>query len=256
MTTPPALKTAVGFLDWLDGNGRAIRDPDGRPPLICKFAGVTTDYNPSTKIMTLGGIAGATGATGATGPMGAEGDVGPIGPTGATGPTGPMGAEGDVGPIGPTGATGPEGPQGDVGPAQPLAVLYLGQEDSQTITSETPIEWSAAEVESGITWDVGTPDTITIVTSGVYQVSAGVGVAIGLGLEGCYIALYRNGSAVVAAQAMGTDAFSPCPHVSAALSLTAGDVLKVGASAIGSGSYTTNADPILTYLRMILVRAA
>lgn len=66
----------------------------------------TAEFDPETKILTIGVPEGLKGD---------KGDTGERGPAGETGPAGPAGSQGERGPKGETGATGPQGPAGQDG---------------------------------------------------------------------------------------------------------------------------------------------
>jgi BclA-like protein/collagen triple helix repeat protein len=180
------------------------------------------------------GDTGPIGPTGDTGPIGPTGDTGPIGPTGDTGPigptgdTGPIGPTGDTGPIGPTGDTGPIGPTGDTGPTGTLNITTYGYVyelatvADATVVGGADVPFSNNGPLSGVTHTAGTT-TVTVPTTGTYKINyyvnltAGVGSAIAIAVNGTVDASTNVTSLVAVGEISGT----------AMLSLTAGDVLTL-----------------------------
>ena len=104
-----------------------------------------------------------------------------IGPTGPTGPTGPAGATGATGPTGPTGAS-----------TTPVyAYVYeLATIADATVVGGADIPFSNLGPALSITHTPGTT-TITIPSTGAYQINFGVSITAGIGSS---IAVAVNGT--------------------------------------------------------------
>lgn len=169
--------------------------------------GATGAIGPTGAVGLTGAVGptGAVGATGAVGPSGAVGDTGAVGPTGAVGDTGavgPTGAVGDTGAVGPTGAvgaTGPVGPAGAVGligPTGGLGTLDFGYTYHLATIADSVVVGGADVIFSnngpqlGVTHTPGTT-TVTIATSGVYQIEYNVSITSGVGSD---LAIAVNGT--------------------------------------------------------------
>jgi len=124
------------------------------------------------------GLPGPKGIVGLTGPDGQMGSIGHTGPTGPTGPTGTTGLDGNqgptgaTGPTGTTGITGPTGPTGSTGPSfSQYAHFYFTSGTDTTISASSTLQFSGSSVQSsGITASLPS-DTITLVQTGVYEIS-------------------------------------------------------------------------------------
>ncbi|MGR5865598.1 collagen-like repeat preface domain-containing protein [Bacillus cereus] len=148
----------------------------------------------------LQGIQGLQGPAGPQGPEGPEGDQGPQGiqglqgPQGPAGPQGPEGPEGDQGPQGIQGLQGPQGPQGiqgvegDNGVTGPTGATgatgmnilqeygYFYSTNSTTINAGAQLPLTTTHFTTdGFSLN---SNNITIIHSGVYQITYGATVNI------------------------------------------------------------------------------
>ncbi|MDO4552889.1 MAG: collagen-like protein, partial [Bacillota bacterium] len=93
--------------------------------------------------------------------------AGATGPTGPTGAAGTAGATGATGPTGPTGATGATGATGGTGIPDILATI---NSDEQATTTDGPLAFSGAAVNSGTSIIHVSGDAVTTITQvGVYH---------------------------------------------------------------------------------------
>jgi Collagen triple helix repeat (20 copies). len=157
-----------------------------------------------------------TGPTGPTGPVvkGPTGPVGVIGETGQTGRTGPTGAVGITGPQGsalilidgPTGPTGNTSYTGPIGPTGPsiTGTVFLSyghfyfalsnDDDVLTVGAQQPF-FLTTNIANDITND---GQTLTILNSGVYQISFGFNATAVNGINKNCLALYLNNNYIYA----------------------------------------------------------
>jgi hypothetical protein len=198
------------------------------------------------------------------GPAGPPGGLGPVGPQGVTGATGP------AGPPGPStanavnsatttivlnGATAPTAGQvltaiSDVAAswqtpsASGLAYANL-YSDSATISALSgyiPGTWSSRVVASGLTTNTATGE-ITIVTTGVYLVTFDAVFAFdaGAGPQTMSFSLHKNGATFTGYPFSSGEAetinVKTNAGLSAVVSLTAADVLRMAYSTVGGFSW-------------------
>jgi hypothetical protein len=122
------------------------------------------------------------------GPRGFRGPVGSTGATGPLGPTGPQGLEGPIGPTGPTGAPGVTGPTGGV----TLAFGSLrGDEAFRPVLFGSNIDFSIAGPSLNTIPDP-TTNNITLLDSGVYEISASLEIIVDAAGEGIDFSLFNE----------------------------------------------------------------
>lgn len=195
----------------------------------------------------LGSPTGPTGPAGSTGATGPTGNVGATGPTGNVGATGPTGNVGSTGPTGNVGSTGPTGNVGQTGAVGPLAnagmiVNMLGA-GTTTLVAGTPTPIIFNNIVNDIDFMYAPLTGIaTIITTGFYQISAGLGGTSSSVNDQIAIEIVINGSVAMSniASAMSIIGTFFSGGVSTGYYLSAGNTVQIQALDTSAGAVNSS----------------